>query len=365
MIDNLNEKNHKFMAMEVLCPNADKTDANRLYMFGSSHISQAANLVNPEMPLIFTNFENEVGNYSDLGFNDVKEDTEIVGKIVKNENVYYLILHGLESDTYDIIERRTEFWLTEKYGFIMNNERMDNLEINEVVKSGEKLNKCYNYDENDNFMYGANLRTIFYTEKCRTLEDPIIICKSAAEKLKSYNVEQVTIVLNNNDLLLNLSDDKEQYITFPDINEEIKNFLCVRRRINHSRLYSFDDLTLNSLRADDEKFYVEGKVVDIDIYCNMDDKELEGNYNKQIRSVLNKRRKFNTEFLKVVDPIIENNKDKVSSQLIQMYNRIKMEKDKIKFSYENSIFNGIVIKFSILKENKLVVGSKISNRYGK
>lgn len=364
--NNIDEtNNHKFMAMEVLCPNADKTDSNRLYMFGSSHIAQAANLATPEVPIIFTNFENEVGKYSDLGFTTAKEDMEVISKITKNENVYYLLVHYLESDTYDIIERRKEFWLTEKYGYTINNEYMDSLVPEDKVEQGTKINKCFNYDENDNFMYGTNLRTIYYTEKCKTLEDPMVVSSSAAEKLKSYTVESVTTVLNNNDLLLNISDDPDtEYKTFPGINEKISNFLCIRRRINQNKLYSFDDLTINSLRADDEKFYAEGDIVDIDIYSNIEEKDLEGNYNKQIRSLIKKRKKFNSDFIKATEDILINKYEGCSSQLIQMYNRIKMEQDQIKFSYENSIFDGIVIKFSILKENHLVRGSKLSGRYG-
>ena len=44
-----------------------------------------------------------------------------------------------------IIERRKEFWLTEKYGFTMNNDYIDNLNVNDIVDKGTKYNKCYNY----------------------------------------------------------------------------------------------------------------------------------------------------------------------------------------------------------------------------
>ena len=361
---NNGEKKHDFMAMELLCPNADKTDSNRLYMFGSSHIAQAANLKYPEKALVFTNFENEVGNYSDLGFNETEEPIEILGKVTKNKNVYYLVIHKLESDTYDILERREEFWLTEKYGFTINNEYMDTLVEGNKVDKGIKINKCHNYDEEDNFMYGVNLRTIYYTEKCKTLEDPIVISKSAADKMLSHSVEQVTVVLNNNDLMLNLSDNPDDYVTFPDL-DKINNILCVRRRIDHSKIYTFDDLSLNTLRPDDEKFYVEGTVVDIDIYNNMEEKDLGGNYNKQVRHELKKRTKYNNDFLKATEAIIESSYAKCSSQFIQMYNRVLMEKENIPFSYENSVFSGIVLKFTVLKENKLVKGSKISGRFGR
>ena len=357
-----NEHNHKFLAEELLVPNVDKTESSRLYMF-SSHLAQCANLKQPQFPLIFTNFENSFGKYSDLGFLQLEENAKIITKIVKNENVYYLIIQK-ESGEYDYIERREEFWLTEKYGFTFNNEVIDQYSADEILPKDKKLIKCFNYDENDNFMYGTNLRTIFYTEKCKTLEDAIVICKSGAEKLCSFNVDKVTVVLNGNDLLLNLDETNEDYISFPDVNEYIDKYLCVRRRIDNKKLYAFDDLTINSIRADDEKFFVKGKVIDIDIYSNIDEKELDAPHSKQLKRAIKRRKKFNSELLKVLDPIMEN-KLKCSSQLIQLYNNAKMEQDKIPFSYESSVYSGIVIQFTILKENKLVIGSKISGRYGK
>lgn len=359
---NDNTKLHDFLSLELLVPNCDKCDCNRMYMF-SAHASQCKDLKNPESPMVLTNFENQFGAYSDLGFYDAGEDFEIIGKVIKNENVYYLIIHKLESDQYDYIERRNEFWLTEKYGFKFDNNKIDNLKEGEIVNKGTRIIKNNNYDDNNNFRYGVNLKAIFYTEKLKTLEDAIIISKDAAEKLTSYDVEKISIVVNNNDLLLNLNQDPDgEYKCFPYINEEIENFLCVRRRINLSKIYSFDDLSLNSLRPDDEKFYSHGIISDLDIYSNLSDSDLDGEYNQQIRSLLNKRKAFNKSFLKLTDDIVNNQTEKCSSQLIQMYNRIKMEEDKIPFTFESSIFNGIVLQFTIIRENKLSVGSKISGR---
>lgn len=97
----------------------------------------------------------------------------------------------------------------------------------------------------------------------------------------------------------------------------------------------------------------------------MDEEDLElGVYNKQIRKILKKRKTFNKEFIKATEDYIKNESSKCSSQLIQTYNRIKMELDKVPFSYESSVFSGMVIEFTILKENKLSIGSKLSGRYG-
>lgn len=355
---------HDFMSEELAVPNMDKVESNRGYMWGS-HFSQSVNLKNPESPLVFTNFENQFGEYSDLGFFDAKEDFEVLGKLRKNENVYFLFVHYLESDTYDLIERREDFWLTEKYGFTFNNECIDSLEEKDVVEKDTRLYKCFNYDEEDNFMYGVNLNTIYYTNECKTLEDAIVLSETAAHKLGTYNVQKIKVVLNDNDLLLNLNkNDDDVYRCFPLINEHVDRFLCVRRRIAYKNLYEFDNLSIETLQPEDEAFYGEGKVVDIDIYSNLEEKQLNGVYNKPLKNLLRKKKAFNREFLKLIEPYVINEFEKCSDELIQEYNLIKKESNKVPFTNDNSQFSGIVLQFTILKFTPVMNGSKLTARYG-
>ena len=54
---------HSFLAEELLIPNANKADASRLNMV-DSHLSQLMVLDKTELPLVFTGFENQVGEIS-------------------------------------------------------------------------------------------------------------------------------------------------------------------------------------------------------------------------------------------------------------------------------------------------------------
>ena len=76
--------------------------------------------------------------------------------------------------------------------------------------------------------------------------------------------------INDNDYPLNLYGDDEVYKSFPDIGEPIKNgilFSC-RRKFNNQVLYDFKSERLRHAASDDKSFFVEGVVVDLDIYCN-------------------------------------------------------------------------------------------------
>ena len=92
---------HYFMAEPLMTPMADKCDCQRLQMF-TSHISQTVHLVNPEFPKVFTNFENQVGEYS-MSYAKAKEDFKIIAKIQKNALNYDLIVQYIKSGVYDVI----------------------------------------------------------------------------------------------------------------------------------------------------------------------------------------------------------------------------------------------------------------------
>ena len=76
------EGNHKFLAEGLLMPFFSHTDGNRAQMF-CSHISQCIQIENGEVPLVFTDFENQVGDNC-LGYKYIDRDLTVVKKIIKN-----------------------------------------------------------------------------------------------------------------------------------------------------------------------------------------------------------------------------------------------------------------------------------------
>ena len=67
-----------------------------------------------------------------------------------------------------------------------------------------------------------------YLASEKTKEDSIVLSEEAAAKLVSPLLKKVTIIVNDNDILLNLYGDDNIYKTFPDIGEYVKGrIICV------------------------------------------------------------------------------------------------------------------------------------------
>ena len=81
--------------------------------------------------IIFTGYENEYGKYAS-SFYKAKDDLVVLAKIEKfpnNPNYhYFLITQNTRTGELDIIERRGYEYITESYGFLYNNNRLDQLE---------------------------------------------------------------------------------------------------------------------------------------------------------------------------------------------------------------------------------------------
>ena len=89
---NENKKNkHYFLSEELLVPRTNNCDTQRLNMF-SNHINQLVHLKTPEFPKVFTNFENQIGEYS-TAYKKAISDYKILFKIVKNHIIFLLFCH--------------------------------------------------------------------------------------------------------------------------------------------------------------------------------------------------------------------------------------------------------------------------------
>jgi DNA-directed RNA polymerase beta subunit len=361
------EGNHSFLAEELLIPNASKCDSNRVNMF-DSHLAQAVVLKDAEFPRVFTNFENQVGKYSS-SYKVVDRDWTIVSKIIKNEENYILVVKD-KNGYVDIIERKPAERITEYFGYGLNNDGIDGKKAKDVIEEGEIAYRSTAYDENLNFKYGLNLRAVYIPWKNMTFEDAIVISESAAKKLSSYTVEEVTVNINTNDILCNIYGNAKNYKCFPDIGEDIDNQIILsRRRINYDS--AFFDLSAKNLSkinyATDVPFFAKGKVIDIDIFSNAEADRLEKfHYNGQILRYLKGNTKFYERVVEVLEPIVKRKgKKNYSDDVGYLYKRAKDIIDpEVNWRNEKSDFDNIIIRFTILKEQKLSIGSKLTGRYG-
>lgn len=361
-----------FLGKDILTfPN--KISSSRIIMF-SSHLEQSVVLNKPEFPKIFTGYENEVGKYAASYYHTDKE-LEVVKKIIKfpdMEDSPYLLIVKDENNVYDVIERKAVEQLTEHYGYRYKNRIVDQFEENDIIPADIRLYESDSFDKYGNYCYGVNAKAVYLIDD-RTIEDAFVISESLAKKLDSTITEEIEVTINKNDILCNLYPDEENryngYKMFPDIGEEVRDsILLARRRLNNDYLlFDLKNDSLNKINyQNDSIFYSNGKVIDVDIYCNADVSELrELDYNKQLISYLENQKRYNQEIVDVCEMVLKTEGAKMSSDLSYLYKRSSIpQKEGFKWVAQKE-FDNIIIIFSVMRTNPISIGSKLTGRYGK
>lgn len=362
--------NHSFLAERLNEPWVDHTNSNRGQMF-ASHFQQMIGITGSESPLISTGFENQTFKNSSLGYYKVPENKKlrVLNKIVKNKYNYVLIVQDINSGEYDIIKRQEGINLTEHFGLDYNNTKIDSLKVDDEIDSNEMLYHDDNYDDEGNAQYGLNLNAVYISHKGDTNEDAAVISESTAKRMGSTFVKKVSIKLNTNDIPLNLFGDETYYKSFPDIGESFTNErpFFEFRRLNYSDIVGINDNALRLQSEGDTHFITHGKIIDIDIYNNYDEDLLsEEKYSEQIYNEYKNIKRYYKEFLDAVSPLVKDKdtRDKVSTALFAEYNTIAHFNDheNIKLTYDGSKFDKLLIEFTVMYNDIMGVGSKLTNR---
>ena len=372
------DKPEHMLGRSLLQPFCNTNSGSRKLMH-STHLEQRLPLLNPEVPFIQTGYENEFGKYAS-SFHQANDDYVILNKVQKFLNNpdqhYFLIAQNIRTGELDIIEKIDYEFITETYGYLFNNSDLDRLKPIEpdaynvteenIIHKGEVYKKSMAYDEYNNRRDGVNLLTA-YISTAKNTEDSVIISESAAKKLASPLIKPVTIIINENDILLNMYGNEYEYKSFPNIGEEVTDGILavVRREKKEESLFTHSFNRLNDFLMSDEKFMVSGKVIDVDVYCNNPETINQSLYNTQIKSYNDNKLRYLNEVVLAVRQIQEKNN-----------NELKMSYDLQKFLYEaNNVlggmqyindrpFTGTILKITVLEENEIKVGDKVSDRYG-
>lgn len=376
LLDRVTKPEH-MLGRSLLQPFCNTNSGSRKLMH-SIHLEQRLSLIRPEVPIIQTGYENEFGKYSS-SFNQLTEDHIVLAKIQKfidhPDQHYFLIIQNVNTKELDVIEKIDYEFITETYGFLYNNTELnklepaadiDNITNKNIIPAGKVYQKSVAFDDYNNRRDGVNLN-VAYISTSRNTEDSIIISETASKKLASPLIKPVIVKVNENDILLNMYGDEYNYKSFPDIGEEIHgNLLTVaRREKKEESLFTHSYNRLTDFLMSDEKFIVSGKVIDIDVLCNNPETINDSAYNIQIK-------KYN------------DNKLRYMSELVNSIKHIQAQSDtKLKISYtlnkmleeatcvlaggqyiDDRPFTGTILKITVLEEDEIKVGDKLSNRYG-
>jgi len=354
------KEKHDFLSEELLVPNCNKSDTMRLNMF-NNHLSQSLVLDNPDFPYIFTNFESQIGDYSS-SYLKAENDLEVFYVVEKNKFHKVLITYDKEKNLFDLIEMKTAINITENYGYKM---LFSDIKPNTIIKKDSYIMRSTSYDEEKNFSYGKNLKTVYLSYKESNYEDAIVVSESASNKMVANFVNQVEININPNDLPLNLYGDENFYKSFPNIGEESNILIALRRFKNDLMLYELKNENLFEINKNTDNVYLgKGKVVDVEIFNNFKETELVDSYFQQIRDYLSLQKIFYSDIKEKIDKLFSKySKSNFSDNLLFFYSRIDGYLGNKKWFKKNE-FSGMIIKFTLLEKNNLKIGDKITNRYG-
>ena len=343
--------------------------ATRSTMF-TNHLKQFNTLNKGEFPHVFTGYENIFGKNSS-SFVTAQADYEVVAKIQKfkdNPNyLYALIVYDEAEDKYDIIFKRISESLTEKFGYMYNNENLDKLEVGDTILKGDILYKSSSYDENNNYCYGLNANTAYILDP-GNVEDAYVISESFAKRMVSRKVDIVKISLNDNDFLINIYGDTKNYKGFPDIGETIKrHMIAAKRRIINDQLL-FDMKKANMMHVNelsDKVYSAKGFITDIDIYCNKPLEEIKDTeYNAQLLYYLRNQERYFQELYNECDKIIQSGSS-YSHDIGFVYARSKNILDpNYQWKDNQNVFSNMIIEIRVDRDISICAGSKITGRYG-
>jgi DNA-directed RNA polymerase beta subunit len=334
-----------------------------MYAVHSEHLMVPTN---GEVPNIQTGFETEFGR-SSSSYIAADSDLKVLYKIPKfefNPNHYYLIVQDMKTGVFDVLERVTYKHSTESYGYIWDSSRMDRLKVGDVIHEGDIIKTSIGFDEYGNKMNGVNLVTM-YLSCAQNMEDSIIISESASKKLETSLVKNTSVPINDNDILLNLYGDANQYKTFPDVGEKVKNgiFCSIRRMENENVLYSLSQQRLRDIMISDRNILMDGTVADIDVYCNNPDALGDSHYNQQLYFYYKQSMEFCRKVNDIVGPIKMDSNCKTTNRLNELYARCR---DTIagKQFFKDRVFNNVSMEVTVVQQLLMEPGDKMCDRYG-
>lgn len=348
----------------AMMPFNNTNSGGRKILFGTQR-EHVIPVNDAEVAFIQTGVEDEYGKYSS-SVKTAKGNYKLIAKVPKFSNMadhhYFAVFINCDTNMIEYEERKCYKHITESYGYMINNEKLDSIKPGNTVPEGTIIQKSVCYDEYNNRKDGLNLNT-GYISCARTMEDGILISRSVQKRTVTPLIHHLSIAANGNDIPLNLFGYDDVYKIIPDIGEEVPNGVLIglRREDKDEILFSQTHSRLKDIMMSDDKYTVEGKIVDINVYCNDPTNISTNPYYSQIKYYYDEDMKFCNNFIEVISSLKE-----VYSLSYDTQKLYKLCKDKLagKQYIKDRPFSNVIIDIVLVEQNMIQVGDKLSDRYG-
>lgn len=372
LINEIDNESKRIKSMEqtigkgLYMPNNCNNSGPRKIM-ASIELEQSIGLLHPEVPLLGTGYEPQFGMNSS-SFVQADGNYLVLAKIEKfsfaKNHIYYLLVQNQNTFEYDIFERKPYEYVTESYGYLYNNDKIDSFRPGNLIKDGDTIRKTNSFDKFNNRMDGKNIYSLYVSNEY-TKEDAFECSEAMKEKMAAPLINKVSRIINDNDIPLNMYGNDTLYKPFPNINEKVLNGLLLelRRENNDEALFAQSKDRLQQIMISDEACSVKGIVVDIDVYCNNPELLDTNEYFKQIKFYNDEKIRFNSEIVNAISPIIKDKNNKCSYKLQKIYSQARDVLNGKEY-LKTKPFSNILIEFTILDKNELNITDKLANRDG-
>lgn len=333
-------------------------------------LADALNIKDPEGPLVPTGFENGLASFSTM-LDQAEHNYEVVAKFEKNPYTYILIGYDRKNKRYHAWKRTEIREHSEGFATRYNNSFMDSLEIGDVIKKGEYVQKSESFDKYMNYRYGRNFNTV-YLVCAQVLEDGILLMNGADHRMDAYRATHEVINLADNEFLLNWYGDDKHYQGLPRIGERTKNGILavIRRADNAKAAYSLKKKRLRTISRDDQRKFGSGRVIDIDIRYNKErSKMTDVGANRELVEMYDRQQDYYKKLYKYMIGIIDGAEDggyTYSDEFTIICEEAYAYVDSSNYFSDNNenVFGNMQIIVHMMSEEKLIVGSKLVGRSG-
>ena len=325
----------------------------------------------PEIPILGTGYESRFGKKSSA-YIEASEDYEVLAKIPKYsfnpEEHYYLIYRKKDSNKLDYEERCSYTHKTETFGFKNNNSFIDNFKVGDTILKGQRIKSSVAMDEYGNRLDGLNVQ-VLYCGIDGTMEDGIWISDELAWRFRAPIIKKTFMVFNDNHIPLNIYGDTEVYKITPDIGEEILNGILAANRQEDKEqcLFMQSEQNLRRIMMSDEKYTLEGKVIDIDIYSNNPTMICDNRYYSQLQRYYDETRRCAIDIYNFVTAYMNEHGLNYDDNLEYRLQKLYTTSEEIMNGWmyiRDKVFSNTIVEVTTLEIAPVRIGDKLSDRYG-
>lgn len=345
------------------------TNSSRLVMV-NHQLGHRVDIKDPEMPLVPTGFENKLASYSHM-LNQSDGNYEIVAKFVKNDYNYVLVGFDKKRKIYHAWKRVEVEEHSESFCTKYNNKFIDSLEVGDTIHEGDYVQKSTNFDKFMNYQYGKNINVVYLVSPM-VYEDGILAMNGADKMFNTYRSYTLEINLADNEILINWFGDEDHYQGIPMVGEKTKKgFAAIVRRADNSKaLYDLKKKRLRHYERGDRPYYMNGRVVDIDILTNKDPaKMIDVGATKQINQLYREQQDYYRRLYTFMRDIVDGADDGGYTYTDEFTIICEEAHDFVDSSAfladsRDAVYGNTKIILHIVDEERIVAGSKLVGRSG-